>query len=69
MELEDFFSAQNIARYRRLLDRATGEIERRAIIELLAEEHAKLKGGHRLYASGMSSGARRATPSRHPLST
>ena len=65
MELEDFFNAQNIARYRKLLDRATSETERRTTIELLAEEHAKLKGGHRLNASGMSSGARRAAPSRH----
>jgi hypothetical protein len=46
MELEDFLSAQNIARYRRLLDHSTNETERRIIIALLAGEKAKLKGGH-----------------------
>jgi hypothetical protein len=43
MELEDFLSEQNIARYRKLLDRSHDEIERRIIIQLLAEERAKLK--------------------------
>jgi hypothetical protein len=63
MELEDFLSEQNIARYRKLLDRSTDETERRTIIELLAEEKAKLKGGNRLNRLGMSSGARSAAPS------
>jgi hypothetical protein len=69
MELEDFLSEQNIARYRKLLDRSIDETERRTIVELLAEEKAKLKDRHQLDKPAMSRGARKAAPSRLTLGT
>jgi hypothetical protein len=46
MELDSFLTEQNVTRYRKSLDSSTVETERRTIIELLAEEKAKLKGEH-----------------------
>jgi len=43
MDLDNFISKQNMARYRALLDTSTDETKRRAIIKLLSEEYAKLK--------------------------
>jgi hypothetical protein len=63
MELEDFLSEQNIARYRKLLDSSTDETERRTIIELLVEEEAKLNGEHQPSKFGMLARARKAGPS------
>ena len=41
--LDAFVSDQNITRYRKLLDAATDANERAVILQLLAEEAAKLK--------------------------
>ena len=43
--LDRFLNEQNIARYRKLLDVSTDLNERAVILELLAEEAAKLKTG------------------------
>ncbi len=43
MDLDIFLREQNIRRYRRLLDSSVGPTERRAILELLAEEMARSK--------------------------
>ena len=43
MDLDRFLNEQNIARYRKLFDASTDKDERAVILELLAEEVAKLK--------------------------
>jgi hypothetical protein len=42
-DLDRFVSEQNVARYRKLLDASTDEMQRRAIIQLLADQMAKLR--------------------------
>ena len=39
----EFVRSQNVKRYSRLLERVTDELDRRQIINLLAEEHQKQK--------------------------
>ena len=39
----EFVRSQNVARYRRLLERVTDESERQQIINMLAEERQKQK--------------------------
>ncbi len=51
MDLESFFSDENVALYR-LLACSTDADERRAILKLLADETAKLKNGFRQASSG-----------------
>ncbi len=41
MNLDDFVSATNLARYQRMLDESTDEAEREIIRRLLAEDLAK----------------------------
>ncbi len=41
MNLDDFVSATNLARYQRMLDESTDEAEREIIRRLVAEELAK----------------------------
>jgi hypothetical protein len=43
MGMGQFVRSQNVARYRRLLERVTEESDRRQIINLLAEERQKQK--------------------------
>jgi len=43
-DLDRFVSAQNIARYRKLLDPETDDGKRRTILRLLNRESAKLRG-------------------------
>ncbi len=46
MDMDIFLQEQNIRRYRRLLDPSVGPTERQTILELLAEEMAKIKDRH-----------------------
>jgi hypothetical protein len=41
--MDQFIRRQNVERYRRLLERVTGESHRQTIIKLLAEEQQKQK--------------------------
>jgi len=41
--MDQFVRSQNVARYRRLLERVTEESDRQTIIKLLAEEQHKQK--------------------------
>ena len=41
--MDQFVRSQNVARYRRLLERVTDELYRQHIINLLAEERQKQK--------------------------
>jgi len=41
--MDQFVRSQNVARYRRLLERVTDEADRQQIINLLAEERQKQK--------------------------
>jgi hypothetical protein len=41
--MDQFVRSQNVERYRRLLERVTGETDRQQIINLLAEERRKQK--------------------------
>jgi hypothetical protein len=42
-DMDQFVRSQNVARYRRLLERVTDESDRQQIIDLLAEERRKQK--------------------------
>jgi len=42
MKLDDFVSATNLARYRRMLDESKDDTERETLRKLLAEENAKV---------------------------
>jgi len=42
-DMDQFVRSQNVARYRRLLERVTDESDRQHIIDLLAEERRKQK--------------------------
>ncbi len=56
MTLDDFVSATNLARYQRMLDESTNEVEREVIRKLLAEERARQEPG-RLRAEHSSTGS------------
>lgn len=43
MELDEFMCERNIQRYRLLANASTDALERKVLLELLAEEMAKLK--------------------------
>jgi len=47
MELDEFVCEHNLERFRRLANLSTSAAERQAILELLAEEVAKLKSVHK----------------------
>jgi hypothetical protein len=65
MELDDFLRDRNIARYRKLLESSANEPERRTILNLMAEEVAKLRRTHQQSKCGEPVGrAHRRQPQR-----
>jgi hypothetical protein len=55
MELDEFVCEHNLERFRRLANLLTSAAERQAILEVLAEEVAKLKSVHKGPAAGSES--------------